>query len=89
MGGMEIDENGKSIFPGLFGAGEVVWGIHGANRLGGNALGECAVFGMIGGRSAGEYALLKKRSASNLFSEIVKKDGREKRKPTSKKTRGL
>jgi succinate dehydrogenase/fumarate reductase flavoprotein subunit len=55
MGGVEIDENGAASLPGLFGAGEVVWGIHGANRLGGNALTECAVFGMIGGQSAAEY----------------------------------
>ena len=88
MGGMEIDENGKSIFPGLFGAGEVVWGIHGANRLGGNALGECAVFGMIGGRSAAEYALLKKKNESNLFSEIVKKRWERKAEAYLKKRRG-
>jgi succinate dehydrogenase/fumarate reductase flavoprotein subunit len=44
MGGLEIEENGKTLLPGLFAAGEVVWGVHGANRLGGNALTECAVF---------------------------------------------
>ncbi len=59
MGGVEIDENGKTSLPGLFAAGEVVWGAHGANRLGGNALTEGAVFGIIAGRSAAEYALQK------------------------------
>jgi aspartate oxidase len=48
MGGVEIDEKAATSLPGLFAAGEVVWGIHGANRLGGNALTECAVFGAIG-----------------------------------------
>jgi succinate dehydrogenase/fumarate reductase flavoprotein subunit len=59
MGGVEIDENGRTALPGLFAAGEVAWGIHGANRLGGNALTECAVFGVIGGRSAAEYVRQK------------------------------
>jgi succinate dehydrogenase/fumarate reductase flavoprotein subunit len=71
MGGVEIDENVRTSLPGLFAAGEVVWGIHGANRLGGNALTECAVFGIIGGQSAAEYVLQKGREQgpSNLFSE--------------------
>jgi len=71
MGGVEIDENGRTSLPGLFAAGEVAWGIHGANRLGGNALTECAVFGVIGGQSAAEYVLQKGREPgpSNLFSE--------------------
>jgi succinate dehydrogenase/fumarate reductase flavoprotein subunit len=59
MGGLEIEENGKTLLPGLFAAGEVVWGVHGANRLGGNALTECAVFGIRAGQSAAEYARQK------------------------------
>jgi succinate dehydrogenase/fumarate reductase flavoprotein subunit len=76
MGGVEIDENGRTSLPGLFAAGEVVWGIHGANRLGGNALTECAVFGLIGGQSASEYVRQKEQEQgpSNLFSEnFIKK----------------
>ncbi len=71
MGGVEIDEGGGTSLPGLFAAGEVAWGIHGANRLGGNALTECAVFGMIGGRSAAEYVRQKEgeQGFSNTFSE--------------------
>jgi succinate dehydrogenase/fumarate reductase flavoprotein subunit len=71
MGGVEIDEKGAASIPGLFAAGEVTWGIHGANRLGGNALTECAVFGMIGGQSAAEYVEEKERLqvTFNLFSE--------------------
>jgi succinate dehydrogenase/fumarate reductase flavoprotein subunit len=59
MGGVEIDENGRTALPWLFAAGEVTWGVHGANRLGGNALTECAVFGTLAGRSAAEEVLQK------------------------------
>lgn len=55
MGGVEADGNGKTCLPGLFAAGEVAWGIHGANRLGGNALTECVVFGALAGQSAAQY----------------------------------
>jgi succinate dehydrogenase/fumarate reductase flavoprotein subunit len=55
MGGVEIDAEAKTALPGLFAAGEVAWGLHGANRHGGNALTECAVFGIAAGRSAAEY----------------------------------
>jgi urocanate reductase len=58
MGGVEINEdvqvldsNGNAI-KGLYAAGEVTGGIHGTNRLGGNALADVAVFGRIAGRSA-------------------------------------
>ena len=75
MGGVEIDENGKTALPGLFAAGEVTWGIHGANRLGGNALTECAVFGALSGQSAAEYARQKghQQESSNLFPEPLMK----------------
>lgn len=46
-----IDENGK-VIPHLYAAGEVTGGIHGANRLGGNALLDTVVFGRIAGESA-------------------------------------
>lgn len=46
-----INEKGK-IIPGLYAAGEVTGGIHGANRLGGNALADILVFGRIAGESA-------------------------------------
>lgn len=52
MGGMTIDRHGASTVPGLYGAGEVTGGVHGANRLGGNALMEAVVFGRVAGRSA-------------------------------------
>lgn len=63
MGGLEVSENGRTSLPGLFAAGETVWGLHGANRLGGNALTECAVFGLMAGRSAAEGSLQRTPAA--------------------------
>jgi succinate dehydrogenase/fumarate reductase flavoprotein subunit len=56
MGGLSIDTWGRTALRGLFAAGEVVGGIHGANRMGGNALSESLVFGALAARSAVEYA---------------------------------
>lgn len=63
MGGLEIDAesrvidgNGKPI-AGLFAAGEVAGGVHGANRLGGSSLLGCVVFGRVSGDSASAYLL--------------------------------
>jgi aspartate oxidase len=57
MGGVRTDESGKTSLPGLFACGEVVWGLHGANRMAGNALTETVVFGNAAGRNAAHYAL--------------------------------
>jgi succinate dehydrogenase/fumarate reductase flavoprotein subunit len=57
MGGVEIDDHARTALPGLFAAGEVTAGVHGANRHGGNSFAECIVFGDIAGASAAEYAL--------------------------------
>ena len=51
-----ISTEGQAI-PGLFAAGEVTGGIHGANRLGGNAVADIVVFGRIAGSSAAAFAL--------------------------------
>jgi hypothetical protein len=63
MGGLEIDVNssvlgadGKPI-PGLYCAGEVAGGVHGNNRLGGNSLLDCVVFGRVSGRHCAKYML--------------------------------
>lgn len=56
MGGVAIDAQGSTEIPGLFAAGEVAGGLHGANRLGGNALDEILVFGRRAGRAAAEWA---------------------------------
>jgi succinate dehydrogenase/fumarate reductase flavoprotein subunit len=54
-GGLEFKADGTTALPGLFVAGEVGGGIHGANRLMGNSLLDIVVFGRISGRSAAEY----------------------------------
>jgi fumarate reductase (CoM/CoB) subunit A len=56
MGGVKIDDRGAASVPGLFAAGEVTGGLHGANRAGGNALSETVVFGAIAGNSAADWA---------------------------------
>lgn len=58
MGGVQINTDAQvldtegNVIPGLYAAGEVTGGIHGANRLGGNALTDTVVFGRIAGASA-------------------------------------
>merc|ERR1740139_1450136 len=63
MGGLEIDvdsavvgANGKAI-KGLYAAGEVAGGVHGNNRLGGNSLLDCVVFGRVAAKHCAKYML--------------------------------
>ena len=57
MGGVKVDgDTQMSTVPGLFAAGEVGAGLHGANRLGGNSLSDLLVFGMRAGEYAAKYA---------------------------------
>jgi len=65
MGGLKIDsqtrvidKDGKPV-AGLYAAGEVTGGVHGANRLGGNSIAETITFGRIAGASAGKAVLSK------------------------------
>ena len=58
MGGIRVDaETGATSVGGLFGAGEVAGGMHGANRLGGNSLSDLLVFGARTGAAAAAHAL--------------------------------
>jgi len=64
MGGIEInptcdvlERQGKTSIKGLFGAGEICGGVHGANRLGGSSLLGCVVLGRVAGDSASKYLL--------------------------------
>jgi succinate dehydrogenase/fumarate reductase flavoprotein subunit len=77
MGGLEItpdgevlDKNGRPI-PGLFAAGEVCGGVHGANRLGGSSLLGCVVFGRVAGDTASRYLfnslITQQRQGFSLF----------------------
>ena len=54
LGGVTIDRACRASLPGLFACGEVTGGLHGANRLGGNAGLETMVFGTLAGQSAAE-----------------------------------
>jgi succinate dehydrogenase / fumarate reductase, flavoprotein subunit len=57
MGGLKVDaETAAATVDGLFAAGEVAGGMHGANRLGGNSLSDLLVFGCRAGRGAADYA---------------------------------
>jgi len=67
MGGLrmnpdaEIQTSDEKVIPGLYAAGEAMGGVHGNNRLGGNSLLDCVVFGRVAGRSAARHL-----SASNI-----------------------
>jgi cytochrome b involved in lipid metabolism len=75
MGGLEIDEHsvvlskstGKAI-QGLYAAGEVAGGVHGNNRLGGNSLLDCVVFGRVSGKHATDWILGKDVKKTDLAS---------------------
>lgn len=82
MGGIKISVDseilgqGDKIIPGAFAAGEVTGGVHGKNRLGGNSLLECVVFGRVAGRSAAKYifksALDEKKYSGIKRIELVR-----------------
>ena len=61
MGGLKINENAEvlnaedQVIEGLYACGEVTGGIHGSNRLGGNAIADCMVFGRIAGENAAKH----------------------------------
>jgi len=61
MGGMKINGDGEalkaddSVLGGLYSAGEAAGGIHGNNRLGGNSLLDCVVYGRVSGRAAARF----------------------------------
>jgi fumarate reductase flavoprotein subunit len=61
MGGVKINTAAEvistegEVIPGLFAAGEVTGGVHGGNRLGGNAVADIVIFGRIAAQSAIDY----------------------------------
>jgi len=76
MGGLEIDAEGAVIgkngpIKGLYCAGEVAGGVHGNNRLGGNSLLDCVVFGRVTGVAATKYILGNDMKKVNL-KEFIK-----------------
>ncbi len=81
MGGVRVEaEKGASTIPGLFAAGEVAGGMHGANRLGGNSLSDLLVFGRRAGVGAAEYAN-ELTTAPSINGEEVELAAREMIKP--------
>jgi succinate dehydrogenase / fumarate reductase flavoprotein subunit len=68
MGGVRVEAlTAATTVPGLYAAGEVAGGLHGANRLGGNSLGDILVFGRRAGEAAAEFA--RSKGAARAVSE--------------------
>ena len=80
MGGVKVEgETCLSTVPGLFAAGEVAGGMHGANRLGGNSLSDLLVFGKRAGAGAAAYASGK--SHVSVPTELLEGFASELREP--------
>ncbi|MHA1238776.1 MAG: FAD-binding protein [Candidatus Odinarchaeia archaeon] len=75
IGGVKINEKACTTVPGLYAAGEVAGGFHGATRPGGDSLSACQVFGSIAGENAAKQALKKNltRIKENNLRKIEKK----------------
>jgi succinate dehydrogenase/fumarate reductase flavoprotein subunit len=78
MGGIFIGPNGSTSVYGLFAAGEAAGGVHGANRLGGNALTEALVFGRRAGLSTVQFLMeegkrdVKKENLKHSIANLIK-----------------
>merc|ERR1711976_548610 len=83
MGGLEVTAEAEvisksGVIPGLYAAGEIAGGVHGNNRLGGNSLLDCVVFGRVAGKAASKYMMgsgvkkvdLKTLSGGGLTGEV-------------------
>jgi succinate dehydrogenase / fumarate reductase flavoprotein subunit len=85
MGGVRVEaETAATTVPGLFAAGEVAAGLHGANRLGGNSLSDLLVFGRRAGLAAVEQA--KKQDAGTIDPDQINAAEREALAPFERKT---
>lgn len=70
MGGVRVDEQTETTIPGLFAAGEIMGGVHGAMRLSGNSFSQMIVFGFEAGRRAADVAGSGRRSGFVPLNEI-------------------
>jgi len=73
MGGIQIDTRGFTSVPGFFAAGEVTGGVHGANRMGGNALSETLVFGKRAGDAAAQWAVESGQSSQKTGVNVLER----------------
>ena len=72
MGGVDVDNWGESIIPGLWAAGEVACvSVHGANRLGGNSLMETITFGRRAGQATGERVREEGDTGARIEASVV------------------
>lgn len=85
MGGADIDVDCHASLHKLFVAGEDAGGVHGANRLGGNGIGESCVFGRLAGKSLARY-LKKNRSIKESDSTLIADMVARHRKPLERAT---
>jgi aspartate oxidase len=80
MGGLTIDKNGSvldeenSVIRGLHAVGEVSGGVHGDNRLGGNSLLECTVFGTVVGKKIPIRSRVSPLQQKNMTHDVSDKD---------------
>ncbi len=87
MGGVKVDGDSQmSTIPGLFAAGEVAAGLHGANRLGGNSLSDLVVFGKRAGEYAAKFA--KEKGAGPINNSQVEEAARRALEPFERGDKG-
>jgi succinate dehydrogenase / fumarate reductase flavoprotein subunit len=85
MGGVRVEaETAATTLPGLFAAGEVAAGLHGANRLGGNSLSDLLVFGRRAGLAAAQFA--KQHGTVSVEPSQIEAAEREALAPFERKT---
>jgi len=87
MGGVRVNSDSQmSTVPGLFAAGEVTAGLHGANRLGGNSLSDLVVFGKRAGEYAAKFA--KEHGAGKVNDDQVEEAARQALEPFNRGAAG-
>src|SRR6516165_3513339 len=87
MGGVRVNaETQMSSVPGLFAAGEVAAGLHGANRLGGNSLSDLLVFGKRAGQFAANFA--REHNAGQIDDAQIEEAARETLEPFDRAAKG-